>query len=708
MSILKRALTFFVLTVAFTVSASLSVHYSYDKQAYAEQVHAELQRQSFAIKEDLRNVLQSGGVSALRRQLVSHENLFDETEIVVFNGNRLLASSLTHPPSAELSKYFASLGLGEYFQLDASAPKLNLWSRDDLYFSLIPICVSPLSYSKYFQGLERCTTVILRKSTEKKMVELQGLYIKLILINLVGVIVVTLSMVLIATTFWRKRTQLTFDFLKSFDISVQHSRIVNNYNDELSLFEGHINGLIERVEREQNLLEEQAQHLREHSDKIEQQKDAIEKANQKLLSKAHTDPLTGLLNRYGLSYLEEKMLDSGVRDKRALYLFDIDYFKSVNDEHSHNIGDQFLCAISNVVRNLCADEDTVCRFGGEEFLILRQWQSTEAALEFASELQKAVSKATVQSGPDLISRTISIGLVELEAEQSIDERFTHVDLALIEAKRRGRNEIVFADDEFIESMGERGEFLTSLEVGNAILNEEFVYFCQPIHNTKLGYVEGYEALIRWVKPSGEVVPPSVFLHMFQKVFFSPEFKNIRHKMRRQLASAISSTEKVYFSWNYDLNQLESETVTGNILAWARDLQNDLGCEVVIEISEQALYRSVNMEMVVENLTRLRMAGICIALDDFGVEHSNVQRLSELPISIIKLDKCLIDEIDGRPEKLLTIQHIANLARELDIKVIAEGVETQRQVLLLNQCEIYSHQGYHYSKPFNPSKTMSCP
>lgn len=123
---------------------------------------------------------------------------------------------------------------------------------------------------------------------------------------------------------------------------------------------------------------------------------------------------------------------------------------------------------------------------------------------------------------------------------------------------------------------------------------------------------------------------------------------------------------------------------------------------MIEISEKALYRDVDMGQVVQNLKRLRLAGIGIALDDFGVEHSNVQRLTELPISIIKLDRCLVHEIDDKPENLSTIRHIANLARELNIKVIAEGVENERQAMLLNQCEIYAHQGYHYAKPFDPN------
>ena len=173
-------------------------------------------------------------------------------------------------------------------------------------------------------------------------------------------------------------------------------------------------------------------------------------------------------------------------------------------------------------------------------------------------------------------------------------------------------------------------------------------------------------------------------------------------MRKDLVTSFPHVSGLYFSWNYDLDQLESETFVTSILDWVRDLRTETGCEVVIEISEKALYRDVDMGQVVQNLKRLRLAGIGIALDDFGVEHSNVQRLIELPISVIKLDRCLVHEIDDKPENLSTIRHIANLARELNNKVIAEGVENERQVMLLNRCEIYSHQGYHYAKPFDPN------
>ena len=176
-------------------------------------------------------------------------------------------------------------------------------------------------------------------------------------------------------------------------------------------------------------------------------------------------------------------------------------------------------------------------------------------------------------------------------------------------------------------------------------------------------------------------------------------------MRKDLVTSFPHVSGLYFSWNYDLDHLESEIFVASILDWVRDLRNETACEVVIEILEKALYRDVDMGQVVKNLKRLRLAGIGIALDDFGVEHSNVQRLTELPISVIKLDRCLVHEMDDKPENLSTIRHIANLARELNIKVIAEGVENERQVMLLNQCKIYSHQGYYYSKPYDPKDNL---
>jgi len=802
MSILKRALGIIVLTVLIAVGTSLTVHYSYDKTHYKEQVHTELQRQSFAIKTELTTVLKTGSASDLRRKLVIHENLFDETEIVVFNGEKLLGSSLTLPPDVELAEHFNTLGLDGNSILDAQSSRLNFWHQGDLHIASIPICMSPLTYSKYFKDLERCSTVLLVKSVAQKMRALQGMYSKIILSNFAVVIFVTLLMALVVVNYWRKRTEPTFAFLETFKIGDKTSKISNEYNDELSVLEGQINNLIERTSLEQSfsvtlidkstaviLTEDEnfkimscskawsettgytreetigrdfidfmtpehqikARTVREkffdasfeersydvdivgksgniislmlnvradtfgvgarviltanditevlmRQREVEEQKRALE-------IQAHIDPLTGLLSRLGLTHSEKERSAFGEENKRALYLFDIDFFKSVNDEHSHDIGDQLLCAVADEVCRICSEKDVVCRFGGEEFLILRTWHSEETALEFASDLQKAVSGVTVQSGLDQISRTISIGLVELDAETTIEHGFTLADMALIEAKRQGRNEIVYANNDFIESMRRNGKFITSVELEAALVNNEFKYYCQPIQNSTFGRAEGYEALIRWVKPTGEIVPPSVFLHMFQKVFFDQKFKNVRRKMRKDLVTSFPHVSELYFSWNYDLDQLESEIFVASILDWVRDLRNETACEVVIEISEKALYRDVDMGQVVKNLKRLRLAGIGIALDDFGVEHSNVQRLTELPISVIKLDRCLVHEMDDKPENLSTIRHIANLARELNIKVIAEGVENERQVMLLNQCKIYSHQGYYYSKPYDPKDNL---
>ena len=227
MSILKRALGIIVLTVLIAVGTSLTVHYSYDKTHYTEQVHTELQRQSFAIKTELTTVLKTGSASDLRRKLVSHENLLDETEIVVFNGEKLLGSSLTLPPDVELAEHFNTLGLDGNAILDAQSSRLNFWHQGDLHIASIPICMSLLTYSKYFKDLERCSTVLLVKSVAQKMSALQGMYSKIILINIAVVIFVTLLMALVVVNYWRKRTEPTFAFLETFKIGDNTSKISN-------------------------------------------------------------------------------------------------------------------------------------------------------------------------------------------------------------------------------------------------------------------------------------------------------------------------------------------------------------------------------------------------------------------------------------------------------------------------------------------------
>jgi len=283
----------------------------------------------------------------------------------------------------------------------------------------------------------------------------------------------------------------------------------------------------------------------------------------------------------------------------------------------------------------------------------------------------------------------------------LDSALSLADLALSEAKARGRNLDILADEAFHTEMEARGAFITEAEIEAGLLAHEFKYYVQPIYNTERKEVEGFETLIRWIKPDGSVVPPDMFLGQFNKVFFKPELQEVRTKMRYDVLDNLRCYPDAYVSWNYELDQFLSDDITERFITQAREAVEKYGTQLVVEISERGINARLDMADIERNLQRMRDAGFLIALDDFGTEQSNINRLMRLPIDIIKFDKSLIEECETDERARATIRSLSLLAGTLNIKVIGEGVETKRQATVLHYARVTRQQGYFHARPMDP-------
>lgn len=429
---------------------------------------------------------------------------------------------------------------------------------------------------------------------------------------------------------------------------------------------------------------------------LQEQAEALER-------QAETDPLTGILNRLGV---QKRLGDdlASLREKDwVLCLVDIDFFKLVNDTYSHRVGDELIQAAAKTLQTFASEDGLAVRLGGEEFLVAMPWTSEEEAHALGEQVRQAIGSVALQTDGFTVSRTASVGVARLGKDDTFSHSLHNADLALTEAKETGRNNTVLADQAFLEKQYNRGAFITEHDIVRGIKNGEFVYYVQPIYNTRNNQVEGFEALIRWQQADGTVQSPAAFLSRFQPIFYRSDYLEVRQAMRRDVLQGLSAYPETYVSWNLDLKQFVSGHFVTDVIRTAAELQATSPHPLVLELSEDKLDIHEDLEAIFANLQKLRDAGIKIALDDFGSKDSNIHRLSRLPVDIVKLDKSLIDNIEHSSREYATLRGLALLLEQMAVEVIAEGVETSAQARLLNDLNIYKHQGYLYGKPTPPAE-----
>ena len=426
------------------------------------------------------------------------------------------------------------------------------------------------------------------------------------------------------------------------------------------------------------------------------------RTQQQLQILVNRDELTGLYSRRGL----KKRFSDGIRKKNAgAYIFDLDHFKSVNDSYGHEAGDMLLRAMGQTMMRLTETNGCAARLGGEEFAIIRTWQGWDEAKEFGEALRLALEQTVVVDGARHISRTASIGIAMLPVSEALSEAMHLADHFAREAKMRGRNMVCAGEEEELSALKLRGTFITAEEVQLALEAGEFYYRVQPIWNVRDRRIEGFEALIRWQKADGTVLSPLQFVNVFDEVTREPAFAALNTAMRKDVLAKLSNFPEAYVSFNYTLEQLAYVGASKELIdiyGSAKDFPERV---IMIELSEMALSQRGAHNVLRAELEALGDNGFIIALDDFGVESSNLNRLHELPIHVVKLDKALIDDLITSETQRSIVRGIAMIVKNLNMKVIAEGVETTQQANILMDENLYVHQGYLNAKPMRPEEIV---
>jgi diguanylate cyclase (GGDEF)-like protein/PAS domain S-box-containing protein len=417
-----------------------------------------------------------------------------------------------------------------------------------------------------------------------------------------------------------------------------------------------------------------------------------------LSHRALHDPLTGLANR---ALFEDRLVQAHARVVRqggvgAVLLIDLDDFKGVNDSHGHFAGDQLLVAMARRLEDATRASDTLCRFGGDEFLYLAESLTSREEAETLAERLLEVIAEPCTIDDTVISQRASVGLVAWDsADTDVGEIIQNVDAALYEAKSQGRGRHVV----FTPSMHQRAvnRFALVQELHQALQSGEISMHYQPIADLTTGSVVGFEALMRWRHPERGWVPPNVFIPLAEQsdlIIELGEFalREAINEARGWTGSADGDPEP-YVTVNLSARQFLSPSLVGTVATLLGDAQLDPR-RLVLEITESVALLDVAETMSV--LAELGRLGVGVALDDFGTGFSSLSYLSALNPRIIKIDQSFVRPLQANARDDLLLETIISLGQRLHMTMIAEGIETRVQYHRLRRMGCELGQGYLFS------------
>ena len=413
---------------------------------------------------------------------------------------------------------------------------------------------------------------------------------------------------------------------------------------------------------------------------------------------AHHDALTGLPNRRLMQdRLHQAIMAARRKQRHVGVLFtDLDRFKVVNDTLGHDTGDFILKEVARRLVSCVREGDTVSREGGDEFIvILPDLERPEHARTVADKIIKELEKP-VEIGGHEIHVTPSIGISHYPNDATdVQQLLKHADSAMYQAKDAGRNTVRFFTNDLNYLLSKRLEIESKLR--KAIDNEEFFLRYQPQVDIASGRISGMEALIRWNDPQKGEVFPSDFIFVAEELgLIVPIGEWVFRTACRQLKQwEDDRLPAVSVAINISPRQFMSRRLVASLLSIIRETGADPR-RIELEITETMIMR--NIEQSIETLAQLRAVGMQVAVDDFGVGYSSLNQLTRLPASSMKIDRSFIMKVPDDASSGSITQTIIAMARQLKLRVVAEGVENRAQLEFLrtHQCEAF--QGYFFSKP----------
>ena len=412
------------------------------------------------------------------------------------------------------------------------------------------------------------------------------------------------------------------------------------------------------------------------------------------------DPLTGLPNRVMLTDRLEQALARVRRRERmfAVLFIDLDRFKTVNDTLGHTVGDQLLVEAATRIQRSVRETDTVARLGGDEFVVLcEDIDGVHHAADFAERIITALQQP-FRFGNDESHVSASIGMaLSADGREPAEEILSNADIAMYRAKGNGRSRYELFDETM--QLWVTTQVALEAALREAVPNNELRLFCQPFIAADTGLVRGFEALLRWERPGFGLVAPSEFLSMAEEAGLMLDIG------AWVLEEACRHAAEWWRLWperrlGISVNLSNRQVLTGDILGLVRGALARSGLPadmLTLEVNESALIDDT-VGGVDALLRELRDLGVNLALDDFGTGYSSLTFLNTFPINIVKIDRSFVNAIGTEHEDTGLMAAVIAFAKHLDLRVVAEGVETHAQLAKLLELEYPYLQGYLFSRP----------
>jgi diguanylate cyclase (GGDEF)-like protein/PAS domain S-box-containing protein len=424
-------------------------------------------------------------------------------------------------------------------------------------------------------------------------------------------------------------------------------------------------------------------------------------AEQKIYHLAYHDPLTNLLNRRGFHECMEKAVEEAKRQQSmfATIFIDLDRFKHVNDTLGHKVGDELLETIARRMTECIGNKQVnIFRIGGDEFTVI--WsglQNAEEVEESTAKILDIFKKPFAVKGYQLvISPSIGVSIYPVHGDE-VESLLRRADTAMYCAKEEGENHYKIYTKEM-----ER-EFLTRLTLEQELhraLNENGLHLhYQPKVDVHTGQTIGMEALLRWHHPEWGVIPPDKFIPVAENTGLIIPLGEwvLRTACQQNKKWQQAGYSPFVMSVNMSTLQFKQE----NLVQMISEILSETGLEakwLELEITESIIME--HAKEMIEKLSKLKAMGIHVSIDDFGTGYSSFNYLKNFPIDVVKIDRSFVRELPNS-EDIAIVSAIISMAHALNLKVLAEGVETKEQWEFLRQKGCHEGQGYLFSKPLAP-------
>lgn len=424
--------------------------------------------------------------------------------------------------------------------------------------------------------------------------------------------------------------------------------------------------------------------------------------------RANFDALTGLPNR-NLFFDRLKLdISRSIRDGHMLGLLfiDLDGFKAINDSRGHEVGDQLLVQVANRISSCLRESDTVSRLGGDEFTVILARQ------EDALDIQRIAEKIRIKLFEPImlndgyvaqISCSIGIALCPQDT-MDMDELLVNADNAMYESKRLGRNRINFSSEHIRQAAEFRQMVISDLR--KAIDRHQLSFELQPILHVPDRRIVKAELLARWQHHERGMIPPDEFITIAEKSGAIIELGNLIFSQAIDWLKQHRQELPAGFQLSINVSPIQFQVNQQKARIWLENLAKaDIPPEMIcVEMTESALL--FNHANTVNNLDALRAAGVAVALDDFGSGYASLANLRHFSIDLLKIDRQFIAPMTEQPDERAITEGMINLAHQLGITVVAEGVETTDQYALLAGMGCEFIQGYWVSRPLPPEQFMA--